>query len=297
MNFILKLRLNPIYFGLVLVKKNNRKFLETRKALLEEEGWSPWSPLLRHFHSLGKKTDLGSQEGCSVCSLQLSPHLLTEAIFCILCRIFVALWGKKMMKKEKSWKLFLKDTGQEAVGTNLNTGGSFWTSGSTDLMCGDGALAQVAQRNYGVSSLEISKSCLGVVVGILLWQGMEQIDPEVCNLLWFWGVSTINPCLFLYFYVVGSGLKLEVSGDFPCHNQGLKGSPQSATSTDCTTDTSDSRGTGRIPPCLLLKYYIRSLCYCWAFPFSASICGTKACWFIYWLGMCGLYLREIRKLM
>lgn len=169
MNFILKLRLNPIYFGLVLVKKNNRKFLETRKALLEEEGWSPWSPLLRHFHSLGKKTDLGSQEGCSVCSLQLSPHLLTEAIFCILCRIFVALWGKKMMKKEKSWKLFLKDTGQEAVGTNLNTGGSFWTSGSSLFTVSVTRHWHMFLIDITESpSLGIFRSCMDTVLGNLL---------------------------------------------------------------------------------------------------------------------------------
>jgi len=51
---------------------------------------------------------------------------------------------------------------------------------------GDGALAQVAQRagESGVSSLEIFKSHLDVVLGSLLWvslleQGLEQMDSEV----------------------------------------------------------------------------------------------------------------------
>lgn len=54
------------------------------------------------------------------------------------------------------------------------------------LLCciDDKALAQAAQRGCGVSSLEISKSCLDMSLGTLLWvslrgQGLDQVEPEV----------------------------------------------------------------------------------------------------------------------
>lgn len=37
---------------------------------------------------------------------------------------------------------------------------------------GDGALAHVAQKGYGVSSLEIFRSCLDLILGYLLWMSL-----------------------------------------------------------------------------------------------------------------------------
>jgi len=53
------------------------------------------------------------------------------------------------------------------MGTSWNTGDFLRTPGSTPRLS-DKALAQAAQRDCGISSLEISKSCLDVGLGILL---------------------------------------------------------------------------------------------------------------------------------
>ena len=49
-------------------------------------------------------------------------------------------------------------------------------------MC-DGALAQTTQRGCGISSLEIFRSRLDMVLGSLLWvalleQELDQVDPD-----------------------------------------------------------------------------------------------------------------------
>ena len=52
------------------------------------------------------------------------------------------------------------------------TGAQQVPSDHQEALCyctGDGALAQVAQRGYEVSSLEISKSYLDMVLDTLLW--------------------------------------------------------------------------------------------------------------------------------
>ena len=44
----------------------------------------------------------------------------------------------------------------------------------------DLALAKAAQRDYGIYSLEIFISCLGMVLATLLRQGLDRRDPKVC---------------------------------------------------------------------------------------------------------------------
>ena len=62
-------------------------------------------------------------------------------------------WREGAKKTEPASLQWCPVTGQEAMGTNWNTGGSAWTSGNTFACAGDQALAQVAQRGCGISIL------------------------------------------------------------------------------------------------------------------------------------------------
>lgn len=97
-------------------------------------------------------------------------------------------------------------------------------------------LVQISKRGCGISFLEISKSCLNVVLGTLLWvslleQGVGQMDPDVPSdlsypvILWFCCCGETPPPLYFFIIkMVGTTillsftvLALEISFNFFCN--------------------------------------------------------------------------------
>lgn len=105
--------------------------------------------------------------------------------YLLRCRICLQVYisTSEDMKIELGSSQWCPVPWQEAIGTNQNTGGSIWASGSTAVLC--------SWQNTGTGcpqrlwrSLGILKSCLGVQLGTLLWvslfeQGLGQVDPQV----------------------------------------------------------------------------------------------------------------------
>ena len=85
-----------------------------------------------------------------------------------------ALSSNDLCQKQKQWA----QTGTEEVLCEHREA----------ILCyaGDGGLAQVTQSGYRVSSLEISKSCLDVMLSTLLWvplleQRWDELEPAVTS--------------------------------------------------------------------------------------------------------------------
>lgn len=128
--------------------------------------------------------------------------------------------------------LFCSVPGQEAMGTNWNSGGSLWTPGSISVLCQ--CWAQFPQKGCGIF-LEIFQSSLDMALGTLLGvslleQGLEQMDPQcscqhqpICD-------SSSGQCWDQHCVVKIKNNNLDSSANCASSDKAFSGSAQTGTS-------------------------------------------------------------------